>query len=123
MAEKRRESAACTRSGAPVPGAWTSAVVSITVAERPVRLEFRITSLMDAREVCAFEPAETSGMAATTVSFDHSGQTRGGLFAPLLDAIFVNPVMRRQVEREMKLMAAQLRSRAGSPGSQSRTST
>jgi hypothetical protein len=63
---------------------------------------------MDAREVCAFEPAELNGRAATKVSFEYSVRTRGGLLAPLLDAVFVEPVLRRQVEREMKLMAAQL---------------
>lgn len=95
------------------PGAWTRAVLTVAVAERPIRLEFHITSLMDAREVCAFEPAEMNGMASTKVSFDYSVKTRGGLFAPLLDMIFVNPVMQRQVEREMRLMAARLEAEPG----------
>jgi hypothetical protein len=102
------------------PGAWTRAVLTVALAKRPMRLEFHITSLMDAWEVCAFEPAEMSGMAATKVSFDYTVQTRGGFFAPLLDRIFVNPVMRRQVEREMRLMAAQLEAE---PDFRARTST
>ena len=102
------------------PGVWTRAVLSVAVAERPLRLEFHITSLMDAQEVCAFEPAETTGAAATKVSFDYTVKTRGGFFAPLLDRIFVNPVMRRQVEREIRLMAAQLEAE---PDLRARTST
>ena len=64
-----------------------------------------------------------SGMAATRVSFDYSVQTRGGLFAPLLDTVFVDPVMRRQVEREMKLMAAQLEAEPDLEAPRTRTST
>jgi hypothetical protein len=102
------------------PGAWTRAELSIGLAERPSRLEFLISSLMNAREVCAFEPTEMDGRAATRVSFDYTVQTRGGFLAPLLDAVFVNPVMRRQVEREMELMAAQLETE---PDLRARTST
>jgi len=102
------------------PGVWTRAVLTVGAAERPKRLQFRIASLMNAREVCDFEPAEVNGRAATKVSFDYSVQTPGGLFAPLLDTIFVNPVMRRQVEREMKLMAARLEAE---PDLEARTST
>jgi hypothetical protein len=102
------------------PGAWTRAVLTIVAAERPRRLQFRIASLMDAQEVCDFEPVEVDGKAATRVSFDYNVQTRGGLFAPLIDTVFVNPVMRRQVEREMKLMAARLEAE---PDYQARTST
>lgn len=90
------------------PGIWTRAVLTVAVAERPMRLEFHIASLMEAREVCAFEPSEANGTESTKVSFDYTVKTRGGFFAPLFDMIFVNPVMRRQVEREMRLMAAQL---------------
>jgi len=78
---------------------------------------------MNAREVCAFEPAAINGKAATKVSFDYSVQTRGGFFAPLLDTIFVNPVMRRQVEREMKLMAARLEAEPDLRARAARTST
>jgi hypothetical protein len=81
------------------PGAWTRAVLTVAVA------------------------AEMNGMASTKVSFDYTVKTRGGFFAPLLDRIFVNPVMQRQVERELRLMAAQLEAVPGvraaplSPGS------
>ena len=102
------------------PGTWTRAVLTVGATERPKRLQFRIASLMNAREICDFEPAEMNGKAATRVSFDYSVQTRGGPFAPLIDTIFVNPVMRRQVEREMKLMAARLEAE---PNLRARTST
>jgi hypothetical protein len=93
------------------PLVWSRAILTVTVVNPPTRLEFQIASFIDAREVCRFVPDEENPAHATEVSFDCTVDTAGGVVAPLLDAILVVPTMRRQVEREMELMAARLEAR------------
>jgi uncharacterized protein YndB with AHSA1/START domain len=98
------------------PGLWTSVNLTVRNVERPSRLEFCIESLMDAREVCVFESVENGGRGATLIRFEYTVNTRGGFLAPLVDAIFVRPSMRRLVDEELDLIKARLEaSRTGRP--------
>jgi uncharacterized protein YndB with AHSA1/START domain len=77
----------------------------ISRIERPHMLEFAMTSLLDAREVCSFESIESG---RTRLRFETHVATPGGPLSGLLDVLFVVPAGRRQVARELELMGALL---------------
>lgn len=90
------------------PWIWTRVRLEVCEVERPSRLVFRIRSLMDAREECAFEPVQVAGRHGTLIRFDYTVESRGGRLAPLVDALFVTPRMRAFVERELDLLKSRL---------------
>ena len=77
----------------------------VTRAERPRRIEFAIDSIMDAHELCTFEPAG-AGQAGTRLRFSIRVRGTLGPLAPLLRALVLAPQMRR----ELRMMKAQIES-------------
>jgi uncharacterized membrane protein len=70
----------------------------------PTRIVFEIASLMNAREVCTFEPA-TDG---TRVRFETSVASPRGPIGRLVDRWFVAPSTRRQTIAELARMKERL---------------
>jgi uncharacterized protein YndB with AHSA1/START domain len=83
-----------------MPGLRLAMTLTILEVEAPRRIVLEIVSLMRAREVCTFEPAQ----GATVVRFETSVTPAGGPFAPLVDRWFVLPNARRQMTRELEKM-------------------
>jgi uncharacterized protein YndB with AHSA1/START domain len=82
--------------------------LTIARIERPHVLEFEMQSLMRAREICTFERVEGG---KTRLRFETEVDTPGGPFARLIDAIFVEPIGRSQVSREVDAIAGICRKR------------
>ena len=98
------------------PGWTTDARLVVVESAPPGRLVFEIDSLMRAREVCTFEEAELGAIEerrpGTRVRFETEVATPGGPLAPLVDAVFVMPNLRRQTARELDLMKRNLEAAA-----------
>jgi len=90
------------------PGLSTRVTLTVRNVHPPAYLEFDIQSLMNAREVCFFEATERGEKRSARIRFEYTVETPGGLLAPLLDAVFVRPSTRRQVERELDLIKQRL---------------
>jgi uncharacterized membrane protein len=78
------------------PISWPT-TLTVTEASAPTRLVFEMTSLMDARETCVFEPTEDG----TCVHFELRVASPGGIFGRWLDRWFVVPTARRQIAAEL----------------------
>jgi hypothetical protein len=86
------------------PGWTTSARLTVTEVDSPVRLKFSIDSLMKAREICTFSVTTVNGTRGTEVKFATEVDSKGGPLAPLVDRLFVVPNLRKQTLRELELM-------------------
>jgi hypothetical protein len=83
---------------------WMRARVRLVITriERPRLIEFEMRTWFRVRELCTFEPVEEG--RTTRLRFETRVDTPGGPLAPLLDALFVVPLGRRQVARELALI-------------------
>lgn len=85
----------------------------VSVEDAPRRLVCTMDTFMPAVEECVFE-AHPDG---TLLTFNTEVDSRSGPLRPVVDGLFVVPVGRRQVRRELDLMARLLQEPSAGSGS------